>query len=317
MKRIWALTDDRIGNVNQVLGVAESLGVPFDRKEIRYTRWVALPNVLRQKTLIGIQSDCKEHLTQPWPDVVISAGRRSFPVARWIKKQSGGHSKIVQIMNPGKSGFTDADLVVLPSHDDYQGNMNNVLVVSGSPHRVNKQRLAKEKAHWKSRLSAYPSKRVSLIVGGATKDKPFTTDMACRLANDVMALNPASVLVTTSRRTPPDVVETLKRMLPQETFFYRYGDDGENPYFGLLSWADVIVVTGDSISMCSECCATSVPVYIFAPDEMMRSKHKRFHQELYRKGYAMPLGTKKTTSAGLTGFNTANDIASVIHKKWL
>ena len=36
MTTIWALTDDRTGNVNQVLGVAEALNMPFEEKKIVY-----------------------------------------------------------------------------------------------------------------------------------------------------------------------------------------------------------------------------------------------------------------------------------------
>jgi mitochondrial fission protein ELM1 len=37
---------------------------------------------------------------------------------------------------------------------------------------------------------------------------------------------------------------------------------GDNPYFGLLAMADVIVVTADSISMVSEAVATRAPVLL-------------------------------------------------------
>ena len=39
---------------------------------------------------------------------------------------------------------------------------------------------------------------------------------------------------------------------------------GENPYFGYLALADAIVVTGDSVSMTSEACASGKPVYVAA-----------------------------------------------------
>ena len=34
--KVWVLADDRAGNVNQLLGIAEALGWPYERKEIRY-----------------------------------------------------------------------------------------------------------------------------------------------------------------------------------------------------------------------------------------------------------------------------------------
>lgn len=309
-KTVWVLADDRMGNVNQLLGIAENLGYPYVRKDIRYTTWVKLPNFLRGKTLIGLTNESKENLkTTSFPDIVLSAGRRSFPVALWIKKQSKGKTKIVQLMNPGIAHFKTADLVVLPYHDQYKGYSKNVLLTLGTPHRITPKRLIDEKKKWEPVFQNYKAPRLSLIVGGATKNKPFTIEMAKTLLNDALSLSPKSILVTTSRRTPNEVTTYLKDNLPQEiTFFYQFGDKQENPYFGLMACADMILVTGDSMSMCSECCATNVPVFIFAPDAMMSEKHKRFHFSLFKEGYALPSGSKMQSVKG--GFNPS---AKIIH----
>ena len=311
MTKIWVLADDRAGNVSQLLGIAEALGEPFERKDIRYNRWVKLPNLIRGRTLWGLTPESKTVLREPGPDLVLSAGRRSFPVARYIRKHSG--AGIVQLMNPGAAGFGEALLVVLPAHDRYRGRSENVLTVVGTPHRVTPNRLQTERNKWEPAFADYPHKRLALIVGGATKDKPFTVEMAHDLIDGVKKLNPKSVLVTTSRRTPPEIVQILKENLPKPCYFYQYGDSGENPYFGLLACADEIVVTGDSMSMCSECCAAGVPVHIFAPAEMMSEKHKRFHESLYRDGYAVPLGQAAKVPKG--SLNPAQEIAQTIKEK--
>lgn len=313
-KTVWILADNRAGNVNQLVGIAQELGLPYEHKSITYTDWVKLPNLLRGASLIGVTKESAARLRAPWPDVVLSAGRRTFPVARWIKKMSKGHTKIVQVMNPGSVGFKEADLVVLPLHDRYKGHAQNVMQVLGTPHAITAQRLASEQAFWQKEFSGFKEPRLALIVGGATKNKPFTKDMAKRLVSEVMALKPGSIMVTTSRRTPKEVVDILQENLPKDSYFYRYGDKGENPYFGLLAWADLIVVTGDSMSMCSECCASTVPVYIFAPAQMIGHKHKRFHKELYEGGYASALGGKMTYSKKGGGFNPSKKIAYAVVK---
>ncbi|MGB1877529.1 MAG: ELM1/GtrOC1 family putative glycosyltransferase, partial [Rhodospirillaceae bacterium] len=93
---VWALTDDRPGNNAQVLGVAQATDWPIEERAIRYTAWGRLPNLLRGASLVGLTDDSCTGLVAPWPDVVIAAGRRSAPVARWIKRQSGGKTKLVQ-----------------------------------------------------------------------------------------------------------------------------------------------------------------------------------------------------------------------------
>lgn len=308
MSVIWVLSDGRAGNINQILGVAEQLSVPFEVKKVVYTSLIRMPNFLRGVSTIGINSETLHSLTEPYPNLVIGAGRRVFPLARFIKKKSKGYTKIVQIMNPGASGFDDADLVILPMHDNYRGKKNNVLQVIGAPHRVTAKRLAEEKQKWQSIFGEYSAPRVSVIVGGATKDFPFTVNMAHNLVQGIMNLNPASILLTTSRRTPLEVIRVLQSCLPKkETYFYKYGDEGENPYYGLLACGDKIVVTGDSISMCSEACASGVPVFIFAPEGTMGVKHRRFHEQLYKRGYATPLGSGQVAFGGV--LNVAQEVA--------
>lgn len=313
-RKVWILADDRMGNVNQLLGVAEALGLPFERKDISYNKWIKLPNLLRISGLIGLTEESQQKLKQKeFPDIVLSAGRRSFPAALWIKKKSAGKTKIVQLMNPGRIGFNKADLIVLPKHDLYPHQNSHVMTVPGTPHRITSQRLAQEKKKWEKHFKDYPAPRLSLIIGGATKNNPFTLEMAAQLVRAVRELQAASILITTSRRTPTNIIAFLKKELESKTtYFYQFGDKRENPYFGLISCADMIVVTGDSMSMCSECCATTAPVFIFAPDAMMSKKHKRFHQSLYNEGYALPLGSPLRPVKG--SFNPAMQIAEQIKK---
>ena len=314
MNKIWALLDDRMGNNNQILGVAEALGTPFEEKKITYNKWIFLPNFLRFKPILGVSKESLKDIDLPaeeLPDLIIGAGRRMFPLMRYLKKKSKGRTKLVHMMNPGFWGFKDADLIVLPRHDGYTGHADNVMQTLGAPHRVTEKRLNVELEKWRDSFKKYAQPRVSVIVGGSTKKYPFTVEMANRLALGVLDLNPESILVTTSRRTPQDVIQVLKQAFPAEkTYFYQYGDEGENPYFGLLAWGSRIVVTGDSMSMCSEACAAGVPVYIFAPIGSTSKKHALLHKQLYESGYATPLGCGQTAFGGR--LNPSEDVANKI-----
>ena len=59
-----------------------------------------------------------------------------------------------------------------------------------------------------------------------------------------------------------------------------------NPYFGILSSVDYIVVTADSISMCSEATSSGKPVYIFYDDKIVEDTHIKIVSYLIKKGYA-------------------------------
>ncbi len=320
---IWLLIDDRPGNATQVRGVAEALasklGVPFEgetstivEKKIEYTSFAKLPNVVRGSTLIGVTKETVGRIAgnakNPWPDVVIAAGRRTGPVARWIKKASrarGFQTKIAQIMNPGKVGAAEFDLIAIPKHDCEQPLHNhkdpsgqkvdapNVMRMMGAPHRFSQARLAAENEYWSGIMTALPHPYIALFVGGATKSKPFPPKLAADLGARVNAMARelgGSVLLTTSRRTGAEAEAALRAAITEPHYLYVWSQQGisgaPNPYAGYLALADVLVVTGDSVSMCSEACANPGPVYIYAPPGMVTKKHARLHHDLYASGYA-------------------------------
>ncbi|MCC6912144.1 MAG: mitochondrial fission ELM1 family protein [Rhodospirillaceae bacterium] len=295
---IWVLTDDRAGNVAQALGVAEALGRDFKTVPIRYNPLARLPNALTGASLIGLAPETRMTFGPPWPDVVIAAGRRTGPIARWIKKNAGKAVILAQIMNPGRRGAEDFDLIVVPRHDCERpaGDAPNVMRVTGAPHRLTKERLASAADAWRGRIKAVPKPLIALIVGGATRRKPFPADLARTLAAEVSRVaerEGGTVLLASSRRTGAAAEQAMKaavsgphQLRPHHAFFWSAG--GDNPYFGYLALADAIVVTGDSVSMCSEACATSAPVYIYAPDGMVAPKHARLHRHLYGGGFARP-----------------------------
>ena len=60
---------------------------------------------------------------------------------------------------------------------------------------------------------------------------------------------------------------------------------GPNPYFGLLAWADAVVVTGDSVNMICEACATGRRVLI-QPFSGASRKFNRFYEAVLAGGHA-------------------------------
>lgn len=300
--RVWALIDDRPGNNAQVLGVAQALGWSFEDKEVRYTPFARLPNMLRGATLAGVSDESRASLSAPWPDVVIAAGRRSAPVARWIKAQSGNRTKLVQLMFPGNAGARDFDLIVVPNHDENAQvrDWPNVLEITGAPNMITPALLEAEAGRWRDRFDSLPRPYFALIVGGATKRRPFSIDRAVALGRKVSELAQASggsVLLATSRRTSVEVEQALLRAIPEPRSAFLWGDGGENPYLGYLALADALIVTGDSVAMCAEACATGTSVYIDAPEHAVTAKHSRLHKQLYELGCARPLS--ELTLSGL------------------
>jgi mitochondrial fission protein ELM1 len=154
-----------------------------------------------------------------------------------------------------------------------------------------------------------------VLVGGADKDTRFDADVAARLGRSVSEIanrSGGSLLVTTSRRTPQQGL-ALVSCLTAPAFVHVWTPEGRNPFFGFLGLADYIVVTGDSVSMCTEACATGKPVFIFSPYGAKGSKHTRFHEELFAASLARPLGGEMIEWRH-GPINPAHDVARVIRQ---
>ena len=314
---IWALVDDRAGNASQCMGVVEALGFRYQRQDLRYVAAGALPNFFLGASFGGLTKDSRVNLMAPWPDLVVAAGRRTAPVARNIKNLSKGRTVLAQIMFPGDAGVDEFDLIAAPRHD-HVAEAPNMMLTTGAPHRITSQVLDTAAAEWGGRLKHLPRPWIALIVGGTTRRRKFTDDMARELgalASKMAADGGGSLLITTSRRTG-DAAAALLAEVSVPNHVFQWGDAGDNPYFGYLALADAVVVTGDSVSMCSEACATPGPVYIHAPKALTTQKHGRLHAELFELGYARPLdGTyEEWTHRPL---NAARDIAAEIRKRFL
>ncbi len=315
---IWVLRDNRPGTAAQALGVAEALGLPFIEQPLVYDGLAKLPNFLRGASLIGVGADTKARLAPPWPDVVIAAGRRAAPVARWIKAQAGKRVVLAHIMNPGRRGAEDFDLIALPHHDCAVpgGDETNVLRITGAPHRITAAKLEAAADAWRERVSRLPRPYIALLVGGATRQRPFPADTAKDLAAKVGAMarsSGGSVLALTSRRTGVEAEAILERELPEPRHLFQWGKGGDNPYLGFLGLADAIVVTGDSVSMCSEACATPATVFIYAPPGLAVPKHERLHRELIAAGYARAFDGAYA-QATHPPLNAASDVAAALAK---
>ena len=96
----WLLLGRKAGDNTQVRALAASLGWPCEEKQVLAQPWELLTHLSLGASLAGIDRQASSDFAAPWPDLVISAGRRNEPVARWIRQQSGGRTRLVHIGRP-------------------------------------------------------------------------------------------------------------------------------------------------------------------------------------------------------------------------
>ncbi|KIE05100.1 hypothetical protein NF27_EY01960 [Candidatus Jidaibacter acanthamoeba] len=295
--KVFVLTDDRAGNSNQAIALAKLLGFDYEEKRLEYNKLAAIPFFFKSGFEL-LNKNSIEHLIQDEPDIIISAGRRAASVALALKDRNRS-TKIIQILGAEKN-YKLFDLVILPEHDRKQfiSYPDNVIFTPLAISCFSRYELEQESLKWQPVLAKYKQPYLAVLIGGNSKKCKFKEKHITDFINNVtnIAKNySGSLLITSSRRTPIALVGKLKQALEKtEASYFLYEPEkyANNPYKAFLSNAKAILVTGDSISMCSEACSLGKPVFIYAPRSMLSSKHMAFVKHLFKVGLAAPISNK-------------------------
>jgi mitochondrial fission protein ELM1 len=261
---VWCLLGRKAGDNTQVLALADELGWGYREKRILARPWELLTHLTLRVTLAGIDRDRSSQLVPPWPDLVISAGRRNEPVARWIQRQSGGHTRLVHIGRPWAPLAAWNLVVTTPQY--FLPEQSNVRHNTLPLHRMPGPDLEAAGAELLERYCELPRPWIAVFLGGDSGKFVFTTAKGAllgRLCEQLAGREDGSLLLTDSPRTPRSAGDALASELSVPHSYHRWGDADPNPYKGLLDQADAFVVTGESMSMLAEAAAMGRPLFIF------------------------------------------------------
>ncbi len=292
---ICSVSDGRAGNMRQAsalgdaiaaLGpVGNAIAAPADALRLAPRapwRWAAPRRLPLSGTAFG--DAFGRRLAHP-PLLAIGCGRQAALATRLLGSRG---ARTVQVLDP-RIDPRHWDLVVVPAHDRLSGD--NVITMTGSLHPVDDAWLAQARERF-PRFAALPGPRTAVLLGGPSAHADFGAAEQAALwtaLDAVVAREGGSVLVTASRRTPAAVRTALRGDRARWPGITWVDDaDGENPYSGMLAWADRIVCSADSVNMVSEACATRVPVFVLAPGRV-RGRPARFLHELLASGRIRPL----------------------------
>ena len=261
---VWCLLGRKAGDNTQVLALAEELGWGFQEKHIQARSWELLVHLGAGITLAGIDLKASTPLQPPWPDLVITAGRRNEPVARWIRRQSGDTTRLVHIGRPW-APLQAWDLIVttgqyfLPTSDNI---VHNALPL----HRHVDSDLVAAAQSLRQQLKSLPRPWIAVLVGGDSGKFVFTPGKGARmgeLVNRLAVEVGGSLLVSDSPRTPAVAMDVLQAQLTEPNLCHRCASGADNPYAGMLALADAFVVTGESMSMLSEASGRAKPLFVY------------------------------------------------------
>lgn len=314
--KAWGITSGSAGMAAQVKALATALDIPIEMKTVSLrTPFVYLPNALFSGLLGNyvtavLQGDS---VAPPYPDIIISCGRRSAAVAMGLKVKAPD-TKFIHIQDPQVSS-RHFDVVVAMEHDRINGL--NVIKAKSALHAITPARLEEARQHFAPRFAAYGKPVYAALIGGTTNKYTLSKEGMARV---VMALqrvlqhNEGSLLITPSRRTGDDNIAMLKSAFANNPRAYVYDMVEENPYMAMLALADTLIVTNDSVNMMSEAQATGKPIYLIELPGHEDTKPSRFGERLVEEGVARPL-SKTLESWSYDAPDEMDHIAAEVKKK--
>ena len=257
--RVWALLGPHRGDNNQVLALAEALGLPFDEKKLTYNELRRIPPALLGRTFRSVEPRSRPQLEGAPPDLTISTGLRSVPVVRELKRRSGGRARSVHLGFPRISP-RHFDLVV-PTPEYPVPDAPNVFRI---PFALTPHGTRTVDPSDRALLRAYPAPRRLLLVGGPTLYWHLPVDGVRVVIQHLLRLSQSdggSVLAVGSPRTPIELLSEIRETLEGSSvpFLFEPGD-GPPAYPALIEAADEIFVTADSVAMVADAVTTGKPV---------------------------------------------------------
>ena len=311
---IWVLKSFRAGDNAQALALAEKVGGSIVEKQMAYNHLAVLPNLLGGISLRMLTKEAKKCLVEPWPDLVVATGRRNAVISLWIKKQSGGKAKVVQLGRPRLPLHLFDLVITTPQYGLPQAQNVISLPLPFVPERpVKPDQQSDFHVPWRE----MPRPWIVAVVGGQKFPLRLGKKQleAFGLAINAFASKKiASVNLLDSPRSSKDALASIARKITQPK--WQPASNSENPYRAALASGDYFCVTADSVSMISEMLATKKPVLAYELPESPLMPHWNAQHgiaaKLAAKGWLGPPRNVKALTRALHSQNIIGDLKTAV-----
>ena len=235
-------------------------------------------------------------------DFIISCGSSVAGLNYFLSSDHEAQSIVV--LKPGLLGCRRFDLTMLPEHDHPPNRTlrENICLTKGAPNLVDQDYLKEQSSRLLDRYSHLKLRaqlRIALLIGGNTHS--YVLDgkhirIAINQIKEVAEAINADILVTTSRRTPAHIESILQREFRKHSrcplLIIANRNNVPEAVGGILGLSDIIVVSGDSISMISEAASSGKGTVVFPLKEKDKSKLRRdkygpFIERLNEEGFIL------------------------------
>jgi hypothetical protein len=289
--KILILADERVGTYSQAVALAKESGINYEIIFLEYNYLKIIPNLFFSQSLLRLKKNSIKKLQalNYIPKYIISAGRKSAPIAIFLKKNYNFLPKIIQIMRP-EINFNKFDFVIVPEHDEPKSPYpKNLILTIGALTKIEKNVAEKTHQEFLNKLQNLPKPIIALLIGGSSKKTKFSLKSAEELINQALLIKNnmnATLIIVNSRRTDFEINNFIKKITEKNCVFCDYNEvKNNNPFNLIINFADFFIISGDSVSMISDCCSTGKSVFIYDDGIISSKKHQKFHKILVAKNY--------------------------------
>jgi len=233
-------------------------------------------------------------------DFVVSCGSQAAGVNFILNYNH--MAKSIAILTPGLVSKDRFDVIVSPEHDkSWVTGRTRLITTKVSPNLINAAYLKQQSEglvnHY-SHLKASVRVKIGVLLGGNTTGTKFDEaqihELISQLKEAALHFN-ADILLTTSRRTPAAIEQIVLKELKgfERCPLCIIANQRNIPEAvgGILGLSDLIIVSGESISMVSESLSSGKRTIVFSPHgqyrDTPRDKYEDFVLKLNDQGYLM------------------------------
>lgn len=234
----------------------------------------------------ALTKDSYNELISKYADVIVSCGSSLFGVNKIMRIENNARN--LTIFDPGFLNRKAFDLIVILRHDlkSKHPMSDRIIITELAPNLISQ--------NTDSREPTTDSRMIGLLFGGNNQCFEFSPGLTKLIADAVKGASfriGGHFYATTSRRTPMISDKILEDALKEDKRCVRFVrgryDTDEKTVQKILTACDIVIVSGESISMVSEAVSSGKRVLVFMPDKKTKSytKYERFVKNLDEKGY--------------------------------